>query len=330
MSIILFDSLRHKLDGWKRASNDLNNLTFNDLYLRMVDLSVNMYEWYNLPETVDERFLEMTLFTYGSILFFKDRQLDYVVMKTAHAGNLDIYNTPNERNAYAVTGYNRRLNDKDSVLIFNNRMRMPSAMTIELYAQRIADIQRAIDVNVNAQKTPLLLRCLESQRVTIKNLYKQYDGNEPVIYGTRELDEESIKAIQTQAPYVADKLNTLKHMLWNEAMTFIGIESANTDKAERLITDEVTSNLGTAEAQRYVKLNARRDAARKINKMFGLKLDVDFRSNNTILDTTSDIIRENKEDAMAGGGTDVDSATYRSYRDQNGGTKAVGTGGRQQ
>jgi len=318
---ILFDFLKQKVTPWNRNAATMNNLTFNDYYMRLTELSVNMYQWYGLPDSVDERFLEMTLHMYGVAIFLEDPVLGLVVMRTANAGKLDIYQTPEESTAYAVTGYNRKLNQNNSVLVFNNRLRTPSSLTIELYAERLADIQRTIDVNVKGVKTPLLIKCTDKQLRTLKNLYSQYDGNEPVIYATKELENNPLEAILTPVPFIADKMNTLKHQTWNEAVTFIGIESANTDKAERLITDEVTSNLGTAEAQRYTKLNARRDACKALSKVFGKKVEVDFRSNNTVLDTSA----EGKKD---GEGDTIDSATYRSYRSSDGSTRSLGGGAR--
>ena len=319
---IIFDIFKTQFK--KRAASDENEKTFNDYYLRLTELAINAYEWYNLPDSVDERYLEMTLYTQGCILFFKDPALGLTVAKTAYGGELDIYALPEHRQAYAVNGYNKAFNAKNSVLIFNNRLRIPSMRSIELYARRLADLQRSIDVNVRAQKTPLLIKCSDKNKLTLKNLYAQYNGNEPVIYATKDFDGDPITSIKTDAPYVADRLHLLKRQMWNEAITFIGIESANTEKAERLITDEVTSNLGTAEAQRYTKLNARRDAARKINKMFGTKLDVDFRSNNTILDTTAEGKDKKDEDEE----TTIDAATYRSYQSNTGETRAFGQNGR--
>ena len=150
-------------------------------------------------------------------------------------------------------------------------------LDVEMYARRLYEIERTIDVNVKAQKTPILIRATENQRLTMKNLYMQYDGNEPFIFGDKQLDMDGIKVLKTDAPYVADKLNILKRQIWNEALTYLGIENSNTEKRERLVSDEITSNLGGVAAQRFCRLNARRKAAEQINKMFGLNIQVDFR-----------------------------------------------------
>lgn len=279
---------RLPIPGRENESAKINNATYYDYLTRLTELAINIYEWHNLPETIDERFLELSLFSNGAAVFFRDDEAGFLALQTMYGGQLDVYRIPNDRRAYAVNGYNRALSAKDSVLIFNNYLRTPSLYTIELFAKRLYELERTVDVNIKAQKTPIIIKCSEKQRLTLKNLYMQYDGNTPFIFADKNLDTSGIEAINTQAPYVADKMQIIKKQIWDEALTYLGIESANTEKRERLITDEVTSNLGNVEAQRYIKLNARRQAAAKINTMFGLDISVDFRSNTTTIDTTED------------------------------------------
>lgn len=265
-----------KREKWESAL--LNNRTYLQYYNRLLELAINMYEWKNLPDTVDERFLELTLFSDGMAVFFQDDGgLGYLCLQCMIGGELDVYRIPIDRTAYATNGYQMHLNNQNSVIIFNNYTHTNSMLDVEMYARRLYEIERTIDVNVKAQKTPLMIRATENQRLTMKNLYMQYDGNEPFIFGDKQLDIDGIKVLNTDAPYVADKLNILKRQIWNEALTYLGIENSNTEKRERLVSDEITSNLGGVSAQRFCRLNARREAAEQINKMFGLNIQVDFR-----------------------------------------------------
>ena len=150
-------------------------------------------------------------------------------------------------------------------------------LDVEMFSKRLYNLDRAIDVNANAQKTPILILCDENQRLVMKNLYKQYEGNEPFIFGNKNLDVNGVTVLSTGAPYVADKLYELKTQLWNEALTYLGISNINIVKKERLITDEVTRNQGGTVASRYSRLESRRQACEKINKMFGLDIWVDYR-----------------------------------------------------
>lgn len=275
---------------WQSA--ELNNKTYIDYYNRLMELALNVFEWENLPPSVDERFLELTLYEMGYCLYFNDEIIGNLALTCTIGGQLDVYHIPLLRRAYSVNGYNKICSKKDSVLIFNNYLHTPTQLTIDLFARRLYEIERAIDVNVKAQKTPTLILSSEQQRLTMRNLYMQYDGNEPFIFGDKNMDVEGIKSLKTDAPYVADKLENLKHQIWNEALTFCGIENSNQDKKERLVSDEVGSNYGNVEAQRNVMLNSRKQAVKEINEMFGTNIDVHFRSNLATMVNADNVSRE--------------------------------------
>lgn len=283
-----------KKNRWPSAQ--INNQTYIDYYQRLMEFAINMFEWRNLPPTVDERFLELTLYEKGYCLYFNDEVVGNLALTCTIGGTLDVYRIPTERRAFAVNGYNKICTSQDSVLIFNNYLHTPTILTIELFARRLYEIERTIDVNVKAQKTPTLVLASEQQRLTMKNLYMQYDGNEPFIFGDKDMEFDGIKCLKTDAPYVADKLQVLKHQIWNEALTFCGIENSNQDKKERLVADEVGSNYGNIEAQRNVMLNARRQAADKINRMFGTNIEVGFRSSLNTMVNSENVSRETIEE----------------------------------
>lgn len=266
---------------WESAT--LNNATFRQYYNRLTELSISMFEWKNLPDTVDPRYLELTLFTDGQTVFFKDEEIGFLALQNTKGGKFNVYRVPVERRAYAVNGYQKDLTDKDSVIIFNNYLHSNSRLDVEMFSRRLWNLDRAIDVNANAQKTPVLIQCDETQRLTMLNLYKKYDGNEPFIFGDKNLNPNAIKTLKTDAPYVADKLYQLKTQIWNEALTYLGISNINISKKERLITDEVTRNQGGTIASRYSRLEARRDACKEINKMFGLDIWCDYREDYQVL-----------------------------------------------
>lgn len=247
---------------------------------RLTELSISMFEWVNLPDTVDERFMEMTLFQNGSAVFFEDDVLGKLVLPVAINGGFNVYRIPIRRRAYSVNGYqNSDLNIDNSVIIYNNMIRTNSVRPVKMFAKRLWDLDRSIDVNARAQKTPVLLQGSEQQRLTLLNAYKEFDGNSPVIMADKDIDLRNgvLTAISTEAPYVADKLYQLKTQIWNEALTYLGISNLNIQKKERLVADEVTRNLGGTIASRYSRLESRRYAAEQINKMFGTDIEVNYR-----------------------------------------------------
>lgn len=267
---------------WESAK--LNNYSFKQYYNRLTELSVSMFEWKNVPDTIDVRFLELALFSDGLAVFFYDDVLGYLALRCAIGGRMNVYRIPTKRRAYAANRYNKNLDESNSVIIFNNYLHTNSMLDVELFAKRLYNLDRAIDVNANAQKTPILVQCDETQRLTLKNVYMKYDGNEPVIFGDKNLNPNSIKVLQTGAPYVADKLYQLKTQIWNEALTYLGISNINVTKKERLITDEVTRNQGGTIASRYSRLEARRQACDEINRMFGLNISCNYREDTCLAD----------------------------------------------
>lgn len=273
----------------------LNNATFRQYYNRLTELAISMFEWKNLPETIDPRFLELVLFTDGQAVFFKDEELGYLCLQNMSSGNWNVYRVPKNRRAFSVNGYQRALTDKDSVIIYNNFLRTNSQLDVTMFAKRIYNIDRTIDVNVQAQKTPILILCDENERLTLENLYKQYDGNMPVIKGDKNLRPESIKSIVTGAPFVSTDLYQLKTQYWNEALTFLGISNTNYQKKERLISDEVLRAQGGTIASRYSRLEMRRMACKQINDMFGLDIWCDFR------DDIRELVEIENENELSGG-----------------------------
>lgn len=271
----------------------MNDYTYIQYAYRLMELSMSMFKWKNLPEGIDERFLEMILFTDGQAVFFKDDELgDYLALQCLINGKLNVYRIPVNRRAFAVNGYQKQLTDKDSVIIFNNMLHTNSWLDVKMFAKRLYNLDRIIDVNANAQKTPILIKGNEQQRLTLTNLYKEYDGNAPVIFADKSLDMNALQVMSTQAPYVADKIYQLKTQIWNEALTYLGIPNVSFQKRERMVSDEVTRSQGGTVASRYSRLNARRQACEQINKMFGLNIDCNFREDYQLSEEVVDFTKD--------------------------------------
>lgn len=173
---------------------------------------------------------------------------------------------------------------------------------MELFALRLYEAERTADINIKAQKTPVLLLMDEKQRLTMENLYSQYEGNRPVIFGDKNsLGENVIKAINTQAPFIADKIIDYKKEIWNEALTFLGINNIMVDKKERLITDEANSNNELINLNLQSYLVPRQEACRQFNEKFGFtgtdkEISVRVRSDlHNIIKNAQSIVQDFKE-----------------------------------
>ena len=273
----------------------MNNRTYLQYLNRLTELAISMFEWKNLPPTVDPRYLELKLFENGCVVYFNDDVIGDLCLDCIVSGRLDVYGYPILRRAYSgYNNYQKLLKPDNSVIIYNNFLRTNSVLDVKMFARRLATLDRIIDVNSNAQKTPVLIRSSEKQRMTMVNLYKEFDGNAPFIFGDKDLDLSNLTVLKTDAPYVADKIYQLKTEIWNEALTYLGISNISVNKKERLISDEVTRNQGGTIASRYSRLESRRQAVKHINEMFNKEIEVNYRDDlqltedfNTFSDSTN-------------------------------------------
>ena len=281
-------------------SLDENRRTYR-LYLdQILEIAISRYKWNGMPKTIDERFLELTLCgRNGASLFFFDEDIGHLALPCTLSGRYNVYNIPIQRRAYATNGYQANRDDTNSVIIYANQLHNGMSIYNRLlqYAKDLYLIDRIIMINVNAQKTPLMVLADEKQMLTLKNLYMKYDGNQPFIFGNKsDLNPNSIQAMATGAPYVADKLYELKQNIWNEVLTFLGVPNVQVTKKERMITDEVNRGLGGVFASRYSGLLSRQQACNQINAMFGLNLSVEYRN-----ESETDNVKAEAEDTKEEG-----------------------------
>ena len=254
--------------------NIRRSFIYYDIYSRLKNIALSAYKWEGLPDTCNARFLEDTLFHYGQAVFVNDPEMSFLNLKVTAADRLNVYNEPLAYTAYS-TGYNKIYSADDCVFIRNNLMNKSTDSTIMMYAERIAKIEMAIDINVQAQKTPILIRCDEKTKTTLENIYNQYTGDSPVIFGHKALQDKPLDVLITGSPFVADKLREEKRALWNECLEFLGFNTNPADKKkERLIVSEVDSNNEQIDIQAATMLLCREMACEAINKMFGLNVSV--------------------------------------------------------
>lgn len=280
----------------------LNSRSYMDYLERMKKIAISMFEWVNLPSTMDARYLELCLYYKGQAALLYDEDYGFINTQAADSGYINIYGLPTKINCYSFS-YNKMRElyiagtnlppEEECILVMNNYQRIPTASTIELFAYRLAEAQRTADINIAAQKTPILMLTDKNQELTLRNLYAQYDGNSPVIFGDRNvLQDKPIDTLKTDAPYIADKLREYMEGIWDDFLTFVGINNLY-EKKERLITNEADSNNELINMNMQSYLTPRKQACKEFNDKFGLAgtskaIDVKLRSD------LYNIIKENE------------------------------------
>ena len=281
----------------------INNSTYIDYLDRLKMVATSLFTWEGLDEIAGvgaSRFLEIALYENGRGVFFKDDELGYMALRVNPNDKFNVYMLPTKVICYSFE-YNKEKDFNDVVYIMNNNLQKPTLETLKLFAYRLYEVERTIDVNLISQKTPVLIEGDTKTILTLKNVYMQYSGNTPFIFGNKQYDlSNKLSVLKTDAPYLLDKLTLYKHEIWNECLSFLGINNANTDKKERLITDEVNSNNELINYYLNCFYKTRKDACDQINKKYGLNISIKL--NKDVLDlletTENEIINYKDKEVM--------------------------------
>lgn len=274
----MFDEKSYQLLSYKSVAQIANNLTFSYYYYKLMLIARALFDWSDLPNNMDERWIEKYLFGSGKCIFFKDPTLGFMVAGLGEEGGLNCYGDPTSvypvAENYVYSGP-KLINGENCYIIRNNDLMLPTFPTIRHYSFKLTNIDRAIDVNIEAIKTPTIVQCSDKQKLSLKNAINQRKDNEPVIWADDKSEINGMVTIlKTDAPVVFDKLQTQKHMILNEVFTDLGINNANMDKRERMVANEVEANNEQVKASEDVMLKAREQACKEINRIFNLNISV--------------------------------------------------------
>lgn len=264
----------------KRANlNDLlNDLTFKVIYDKYKLIALNAFEWEGLPEGIEERHIERELFERGYTSFFRDPAMSFMTLPCSSSGQLNVYGDPLKYTAYGFN-YRRELKADECVIFENNKLRLPTKDFLLFYVNKLTEIERTMDVNVKANKTPVIVTCSDRDVLSFKRIFQQVDGNSPAVFADNSLNPESMQALDLKAKFLGNELMNYKKSVENELLTFFGENNLPVEKKERMITDEANSNNQLIESFFDLGLEARLRGCEKARKLYGKEISVKRRQN---------------------------------------------------
>lgn len=156
---------------------------------------------------------------------------------------------------------------------------------VSFYAQEMALASEAVDVNLlNSKLSYVFTASNKNAAESLKKLYDRIASGEPAVVVDKALynDDGTVcwEAFQQnvgQNYIVSDLLSDLRK-IEAEFDTKVGIPNANTDKKERLISDEVNANNVETQNLPELWLESLRQGCEEARKMFGIDLSVDWRN----------------------------------------------------
>lgn len=244
-------------------------------YLQM--LSLNLFKYTNMPKSINTFYLEYILQSRGYCALYKDDNLGFIASEVTIGGELNHYQLPTQYHTVSSSSMlQKTLNANECILVKNSPLYLGLFPYLSFYSKKLALISRTMDQNLTMQWTPYIItgdrRMLQQFKVFMKKILQGVQ----TIFTSKGMKMDDINILQTNAPFIADDLHAMKQSILRECMTFLGIENANMDKKERLVSDEVNANNQQVIASRNMWLSERKKAIEEFNKMYGLNVKVEF------------------------------------------------------
>lgn len=257
------------------GEGELNFENWKLHYLNMIlEMAVTRFQWVNLPDEIDERVVESIIMREGRAVFYRTPEGIYTVASLAQGGGIDNNWNPT-LNFPVVPNPDKKVSygGDESVVIYNNFARLGIYSDIYLYACDLAELTMTSSINIYNQRTTKLVGADNNTQFNVKSIMDGRDKFAKLLFVNLE-NLEDLKTLDLTSPYVADKIQIMKEKKWNEIMAFLGINNNNVNKAERVQSAEVRANNEQVLMHMLSYLKAREQAVKKINKMFGLNIQV--------------------------------------------------------
>lgn len=261
--------------------------SLENLYLSyLFNISLNMFQYDDMPKSVDTFYLEFIMQTRGLCIIIDDERFGPTALECTIGGKLNHYYMPTAYRGVDPTGeLTGTYNAEDVVLFKNSPLYAPLVPQLHYYAKQLALSSETINVNLDAQWTPYIIQGDKRMLNQFNNFMKKVRTGVRAIFTAKNLDLMSmLQVLPTQAPFVAMDVNDVKQTILRECMTFLGIDNANQDKRERVQSAEVYANNTQIIASRNIWLAERQKAVNAFNQKFGTNIKVSFRAYNDMLD----------------------------------------------
>lgn len=263
------------------ANSPVNNeiAATQRMYSRVLqEAAINRFTWVGLPDTIDERFLELELYRSALVVFYEDWNVGYLALRATGVGALNHYDNPTSYRVFGGQKFTTKtLSGGDCVPIYANVMRAPDHDIVALYANKLAHIDRTIDINIQKMRYSTIITAPEHQKLSWANIMRQLDEGQPYIIASNAMDPTNMQGIDLSVhPESLPNLLIARTKIWNDCMTMLGINNSNQDKRERLVADEVHANDSQIKATQDIHMKTREQAAEQINKKYNLSVEVHF------------------------------------------------------
>lgn len=248
--------------------------------MKLLKLILQRFEFVGLPETWDTDYFLEHLFLDG-VICITDTSAGVLALKTGVTG-IGIFDQPTECIIVnPVLGQMRRTINEDCALIKIQLDYQGVGWILNRYSTMLAMCDSSIAVNLlNTKATFVFGATSKAQAETFKAIFDKISMGEPAVFTSENnttLIKEQMFTMPAKENFIADDVQLLKRKIINEFLTDIGISNANTDKRERLVTDEVNANNDEIVANIQHWYDNINEGLNKANELFDLGLSCKIR-----------------------------------------------------
>lgn len=265
-----------------------NNVEFQNIFYNLLNILMYSFSIEGLPDSCNERFFKLNLIFNGYAALIKDPDLGYLslgVRPTMNSSELNIYGEFPDVHAFGWNGFNKTYTnymygtdntDAEAIICRDNDLMYPMINVIWMYAKRLTDTMRTLDVTARKLKTPYFITCDEAQKSSIKKILDDVDFNQDSIIANRSTMPNEFNVLQTGVqPESVRVLWEHYSNLESEIRTFLGINSAaNLDKKERLVVDEAQANDILTDINIQYRLKSYRQFCDTVKNLWGLNISI--------------------------------------------------------
>ena len=240
-----------------------------------------MFTWKNLPETVPQAELEYLLQSNGTMFFTKVGNDFYALLGTL-GGEINAYYEPTK---YTVANVALNLSkmydiEKDGVLIRNDLRCNGLIPILSKYASMLTDCEISLNTMSILMRVMFLISASDdkTKKSAEEFMSKIINGNYSIIADSQFFDGIKAQGMTQSFSQLIPQMIELTQYIKASALNEIGLNANYNMKKERITEQEYTLNIDALMPFAENMLNCRKKAVEKINKMYGLNIEVSLNS----------------------------------------------------
>ena len=240
-----------------------------------------MFTWKNLPETVPQAELEYLLQSNGTMFFTKVGKDFYALLGTL-GGEINAYYEPTK---YTVANVALNLSkmydiEKDGVLIRNDLRCNGLIPILSKYASMLTDCEISLNTMSVLMRVMFLISASDdkTKKSAEEFISKILNGNYSIIADSQFFDGIKAQGMTQSFSQLIPQMIELTQYIKASALNEIGLNANYNMKKERITEQEYTLNIDALMPFAENMLNCRKKAVEKINRMYGLNIEVSLNS----------------------------------------------------